>query len=650
MSPLLSVILPSYNVASKIQVCFDSLDLLYKRLPQVECIFVDDVSTDNTFELISEFISTRHWARAYQLKVNSGSPSTPRNVGLQKAKGKYVFYLDPDDQILPDGIIASLSIAEKTQADIVRAPLIRFDGKTETVVNKISDWGKLQSLADKRLSIVKNHSTTVCGLYKRNFIFKQELQWPTDLRIAEDAIFLYSALKNGHVEYSDEPDFIYHVALLGDSLSSTQQYQERELDHQLRAWERASAILAESNIDYFKERGQVALQAVFQSMIRFNKGGFSEEQFSRFSKFLNKNGAAVQKFTYGARFAELRNLALKNDYLNFMNAIKIRLLVNGFDLKFIESAIPYLKEYYQIKIDQWTGHEAHSEENSKMLLEWADAIHCEWMLGNAVWYSRNKKPRQSLVIRLHRFELTRNYGHLINLDNVDKIITIAPKILEEVQETFGYPREKLCYIPNYLEVDSYAQSGNPEKVYNIAMVGILPKLKGYRRALEILRDLRLFDQRYNLTVYGKKPEELSWVINNPEEKAYYDDCDQFIRTNGLESSVQFSGWVDTREALANHGFILSMSDLEGSHVAAAEGFASGNITILRPWEGSQYMYPSQYIMSNLNDMTNYILECRDYSLYKERGREGQQYVSENYSIDKFLELYTKTVPTPYSVP
>lgn len=650
METLLSVIVPSYNVAAKITKCFESLDKLFAQVSSLEVIFVDDCSTDGSFSEIIGFAGKRSWVKVTQTAENSGGPSAPRNIGLSFAKGKYIFYLDGDDEISFQGVMSEIEVAEATGADIVRAPLIRDDGRQQVVMNRIEDWLPAEDRLSRVKKIVENHSTTVCGLYRRSFLVNLGLDWPVDLRLAEDAIFLYSALVTAEVQYSDEPDFVYNVALIGDNASSTQQYQERELSNHLLAWERADEILWKIGIDYFALRGQIALQAAFQNMIRFNRGGLSRVSFNRLSSFLQKREDVVRRFDYGPRFAELRDLVLANDYEMFLEGIKIRLLIAGYDLRFILPAVTYLSEFYQVQVDEWSGHESHDEVKSRRLLNWADSIHCEWMLGNAVWYSKNKSSRQSLLVRLHRFETSRDYGHQLEVENVDKFVTIAPGMFEEMQGVFGFPRERVTYIPNYIETEDYIQSDDSSKIFNLVMVGSIPIRKGYYRALELVKSLHEIDSRYNLTVYGKRPDELGWVIRDPLEREYFESCDRFIRNNGLESVVQFGGWVNTKEALADKGFVLSLSDAEGSHVAAAEGFAARNITLLRPWSGAKYMYPSQYIISSIGEMREYILECRDYGEFERRSESGYLYVEENYSVSRFLELYTEAMPAPYSVP
>lgn len=647
----LSVIIPSYNVSRSITRCLKSLEQLHDQIPLSEVIFVDDCSTDDTVRMIEAFREQNpEWVVLETLDVNSGTPSVPRNAGIELAKGKYVFHLDPDDEILPDGIIAEMELADRSGADFVRAPLIRDNGQERRLMNNIDDWGELENDDQRNRKIVREHSTTVCSLYNREFLLRNKIYWPVDLRLAEDAIFLYTALTCGKVEYSEKPDFVYHTKLEAGRASSTQQYQERELENHLKAWEWSSRILSEIGIDYFQLRGQVALSSALQNMIRFNWGGFTREAFIKLSTFLNRHSSAVKNFTYGARFTQICDAILEGRYEDFLQQIKLRLLIAGYDLRFILPAIPELADFYQIQVDEWSGHETHDVEKSNRLLNWADVIHCEWMLGNAVWYSQNKRPRQGLAVRLHRFETTKPYGSQLNMPAVDRIITIAPGMFEETQQVFNFNREKMVYVPNYIECDKYKKSCNPLKVFNLVMVGSVPKRKGYHRALELLKKLREVDDRYTLTIYGRKPQELGWVINDPAEREYFAECDRYTRSNGLENSINFGGWVDTKTALAENGFILSMSEAEGSHVAAAEGFASGNITVLYPWEGADYMYPQAYIFDSIDEMRDYILECRDFEVFEERRVLGYEYVKSRFSMERFKQLYTSSMPTAYSVP
>ncbi len=644
-----SIIIPSYNVGQKLSSCFASLDEAHEAIGG-EVIFVDDRSSDGTFESIVEFASSRPWVKALRLDVNSGSPSAPRNVGVDHATTKYVVFLDSDDQILSDGLASALEIAERTNADLVRAPLIRSDEKGRVLMNEIDDWSQYKSRKDKAWAIVRYHSTTPTAVYSREFLARNNIQWRTDLHMAEDAVFLYESLAVGKVEFSREPIYVYDARVVEGATSATQRYGDAEMQNHIKAWGAAQEILGRVGIDFFRTRGQIALQAVFENTIKYNRSGFSEDIFTEFSQLLNQHRDSVSLYSYGPRFAELRDLVLDCDFVGYREAIKPRLLIAGYDLKFIQPSFEVISRYYQIMVDEWTSHEGHDEERSQALLQWADIIFCEWMLGNAVWYSKRKLARQSLVIRLHRFEITRNFGFQVQKENVDVVIGIAPAMIDQIQMRFGFPREKLRYMPNYLAAEKYRRGATDMRVHTLAMVGVLPKLKGLYRALELLHALVQVDEDFKLFLYGKRPEELPWIAADESEMAYYQECREYVQQHGLEKHIRFKGWVDTEVELANVGFVLSMSDLEGSHVAAAEGFASGGITVFRPWAGVDMQYPGKYVFDSVDEMAQFILRCRDSKVYETERLEGLALVSDMYGEKNFETDLLRNLPAPKRVP
>lgn len=640
----LSVVVPTFNSSLKLRKCLSSLVSLAEQLSSMEVLFVDDSSTDSTYEILRQFADRHSWARIHRLEENSGSPSTPRNVGTQLAEGKFVFFLDSDDEILPSGIKASLEIAEREIADVVRAPLIRDDGHSIVEMNQLSDWTASWPIPRKIAEIIARQSTTVCAVIRRDFLLRSGVIWPTQIRMGEDTVFwtrLLAAAKS--LSYNPLPDFVYHTATVKGSVASTQRYENRELSNHLEVWRIAADALESVGIHYFQSRGQVALQSVFNSLLRFNRNGVSRQLFAEFHKFVIEQKELIDGFSFSSRLAEIWRALRDNDYDSFIQCIKLRLAIAGHDLKFISSAIEGLEDEFQVMIDEWSGHDTHDIDRSTRLLEWADVIHAEWLLGNANWYAENKRKEQTLVVRGHRFELTRQFGQATAHDNVDRYLFVSLPTLEDFARTFPLDRSKVRLVPNFLEIDKYKRSQTPDKVYNLAMIGILASNKGYFRALELLRDLRTYDQRYNLTIYGKRPQEVPWVLREPSEADYYQRCDDFLTANGLEQAVTFAGWADMRHELADKGFVLSLSDFESFHVAAAEAFAAENVALLLPWEGAEYIYPSEYIARDVVAMRDQILSLQKLKDFDAFAAQGAKLVKERYSLDSFLRSYSDII-------
>lgn len=96
--PLISVIVPVYNVEKYLRRCIDSL--LAQTYPNLEILLINDGSSDGSWDICVEYESSHHNVKAFS-KINGGL-SSARNSGLGHAVGKYVGFIDSDDWIEPD--------------------------------------------------------------------------------------------------------------------------------------------------------------------------------------------------------------------------------------------------------------------------------------------------------------------------------------------------------------------------------------------------------------------------------------------------------------------------------------------------------------------------------------------------------------------
>jgi len=101
-APLISVILPTFNSARFLPRSIKSvLNQSYKNL---ELIIIDDCSTDSSLKIVKNFSKIDKRIRFYATKKNSGSVAIPRNLGISKARGEYIAFLDSDDYWMLDKI------------------------------------------------------------------------------------------------------------------------------------------------------------------------------------------------------------------------------------------------------------------------------------------------------------------------------------------------------------------------------------------------------------------------------------------------------------------------------------------------------------------------------------------------------------------
>lgn len=291
----------------------------------------------------------------------------------------------------------------------------------------------------------------------------------------------------------------------------------------------------------------------------------------------------------------------------------MKLLVAGHDLKFIQFYLDYLNDErkdIEVKIDKWESHTSHNQKISFELLDWADVIFCEWGLGNSIFYSNNKRKHQRLIVRIHRQELETNYLFDANIEKIDYFITVSPYIYEEFSRTFSLPRQKMKLIFNPVDIEKFTNKNNDDRKYNIGMVGYLPVLKRMDLALDIMELLYEQDNKYQLFFKGKKPQELDWLWRNEEMRSYYEKQFDRINRSSFKDNVHIEEFGDVSEFYNNMEFILSISDVESFHLAAAEGMACGAFPIIMNWEGSNTIYPEKYILDGINDIPGYIKKVR----------------------------------------
>src|SRR5690625_5014110 len=94
--PLISIVLPTYNVEKYIKRCVESL--LNQTVNNYEIIFVDDKGNDNSIKIINPYVKKHNNIKIITNEKNLGTFHS-RRIGVNNAKGKYVIFIDPDDEI-----------------------------------------------------------------------------------------------------------------------------------------------------------------------------------------------------------------------------------------------------------------------------------------------------------------------------------------------------------------------------------------------------------------------------------------------------------------------------------------------------------------------------------------------------------------------
>ena len=97
-NPAISVVVPMYNVERYIKICINSI--LAQTFQDFEIVIVDDASPDNSYNICSELYGNNEKIRIVRHEKNQGL-GPARNTGINNSRGKYIYFVDSDDAILP---------------------------------------------------------------------------------------------------------------------------------------------------------------------------------------------------------------------------------------------------------------------------------------------------------------------------------------------------------------------------------------------------------------------------------------------------------------------------------------------------------------------------------------------------------------------
>lgn len=208
MNPLISIIVPTYNVEKYIRTCIESI--LAQTYRNIEVIIVNDGSTDQSLAVISDLICSHHNVKVINQK-NQGL-SVARNTGIDVATGKYIAFVDADDKIMPGFVSSLYQIADKTGADIVRGSFRDFNGNIPKGwvpdFNVPTNCGTI--VLDQFLS--SNISFVVwSSIYRLDFINSNHIRFTPGI-LLEDVDFTARAYMLAKlVATSPEPNYAYRI-------------------------------------------------------------------------------------------------------------------------------------------------------------------------------------------------------------------------------------------------------------------------------------------------------------------------------------------------------------------------------------------------------------------------------------------------------
>lgn len=116
INPIVSIITPCYNGEQYIEDTIKSV--ISQDFPDFEMLIIDDCSSDGSARIIKQYSTKDQRIKYFKTSKKSGSPSLPRNIGIENSRGKYIAFLDADDIWLPKKLDSQVRFMEDNNLDM----------------------------------------------------------------------------------------------------------------------------------------------------------------------------------------------------------------------------------------------------------------------------------------------------------------------------------------------------------------------------------------------------------------------------------------------------------------------------------------------------------------------------------------------------
>lgn len=323
--PLVSVIMPVYNTGKYLKE--SAMSVINQSYDNLEIILVDDGSPDEAPEICDEL--SKRYTNVMSFHKNNGGLSDARNFGINKASGKYVFFLDSDDTIDSGAIYEMVDIAESEKSDVV--------------------------FPDRYYKCLEGESPKLCHLFEGSYP-TEPLSFATDIIIEKGCAWrstaiLYSAqvIKSNNcrfpIGYTSE-DVMFNLQFL--SYAKKCSYIRKPTLNYLK---RKGSITTSFNKDFFKTI--LYIDAQIEAFFKRNNLD-TAENFAKRNSLLSRNYIvwlfSVFSKNSGLNKREIKtieNTVFENERVK--ESLKTKMMIPFFDRKPLGKIIVIIHTFLRLK-------------------------------------------------------------------------------------------------------------------------------------------------------------------------------------------------------------------------------------------------------------------------------------------------------------
>ncbi len=222
--PLLSIIVPIYNVEAFIERCI--LSVLQQSFTDYELILVDDGATDGSAAIVDHYAAQDE--RIVAIHKPNGGLVSARMAGLEVARGKYIHHLDGDDYLSAEAYEPLMAFTEDSGADVVYFRYVTdYDHLDKHVLSPPfakDSYSQVEMIAEVSLQ----GAYMVWQTIHLRSLYDGSIHFDTDLSIGEDAYLIVQLLAKAQriaVFKTDAP--LLHYAVRATSIMQSKQSKEK---------------------------------------------------------------------------------------------------------------------------------------------------------------------------------------------------------------------------------------------------------------------------------------------------------------------------------------------------------------------------------------------------------------------------------------
>ncbi|WP_312075173.1 glycosyltransferase [Chryseobacterium sp.] len=200
-----SILIANYNNGKFFETCYQSI--IAQQYENWEAVILDDASTDNSLEIISELVKDDSRFKIFKNEKNSGVGIT-KSILIELATGEICGFVDPDDAVTPNALQSAVDVFKKDKNTVL----------TYSSFMKCDE--NLQPLEKFRSGMqVVNHDPYFfnCPVHIVHFvcfrknIYEQTEKMNSEMRIAEDQDLYLKMYEKGKVKFIDEANYLYRT-------------------------------------------------------------------------------------------------------------------------------------------------------------------------------------------------------------------------------------------------------------------------------------------------------------------------------------------------------------------------------------------------------------------------------------------------------